>query len=199
MPTALPQVWLVRHGETAWSLSGQHTGRTDIPLTAHGEEQARALQSELRQHHFASVLSSPLVRASRTGELAGFAGTLQTSPDLLEWDYGRYEGLRTADIRAQRPEWNLFEHGGPGGESLADVVARAARLIEAVRGNAQDALLFAHRDILRVIAALWVGLRPADAQRLYMDPASISVLSYDHTLQEPIIRSLNWRPLLSSR
>jgi probable phosphoglycerate mutase len=194
MSTALPQVWLVRHGETAWSLSGQHTGRTDIPLTAHGEEQARALQGELRQHHFASVLSSPLVRAYRTGELAGFASTIRTSADLLEWDYGRYEGVRTAEIRAERPDWNLFEHGCPGGESLADVAARAARLIEAIRGNAQDVLLFAHRDILRVVAALWVELRPADAQRLYMDPASISVLSYDHTIQEPIIRSLNLRP-----
>jgi len=187
----LPQIWLVRHGETAWSLSGQHTGRTDIPLTARGEQDAAALKPRLAGHSFAKVFTSPLIRARRTCELAGFGEVAVNDPDLFEWDYGQYEGRRTAEIRAERPDWKPFEDGSPGGETLAQVAARADSVVARLRGLNADALLFAHRDILRVIVARWVGLPAVEAQRFYMDPTSISVLGYDHTASEPIIRKLN--------
>ncbi len=191
MSTALPQIWLVRHGETAWSLTGQHTGRTDIPLTARGEQDAAALKPRLAGHSFAKVFSSPLIRARRTCELAGFAGVAVNDPDLLEWDYGQYEGRRTAEIVVEHPGWKLFEHGSPGGETLAQVSARADSVVARLRALNADALLFAHRDILRVIVARWAGLPAIEAQRFYMDPTSISVLGYDHNASEPIIRKLN--------
>jgi probable phosphoglycerate mutase len=187
----LPQIWLVRHGETAWSLAGQHTGRTDIPLTARGEQDAAALQPRLAGHSFAKVLSSPLIRARRTCELAGFGDVAVNDPNLLEWDYGEYEGRRTAEIRSERPDWKPFEDGSPGGETLAQVAARADRVVEQLRALNADALLFAHRDILRVIVARWLGLPAVNGQHFYMDPASISVLGYDHNASEPIIRKLN--------
>ena len=187
----LPQIWLVRHGETEWSLSGQHTGRTDIPLTAHGEQVAAALKPRLAGRVFAKVLSSPSIRARRTCELAGFAGVAVNDPNLFEWDYGQDEGRRTAEIVAARPGWKLFEDGTPGGETLAQVAARADSVVAQLRALNADALLFAHRDILRVIVARWVGLPAVEAQRFYMDPASISVLGYDHDASEPIIRKLN--------
>ena len=187
----LPQIWLVRHGETAWSLSGQHTGRTDIPLTAHGEQSAAALKPRLAAHSFAKVFTSPLTRARRTCELAGFGALAENDPDLLEWDYGQYEGRRTAEIVAERPDWKLFEDGSPGGETLAQVAARADSVVARLRALNGDALLFAHRDILRVVVARWVGLPAVEAQRFYMDPASISVLGYDHNASEPLIRRLN--------
>jgi probable phosphoglycerate mutase len=187
----LPQIWLVRHGETAWSLAGQHTGRTDIPLTARGEQDAAALQPRLAGHSFAKVLSSPLIRARRTCELAGFGDVAVNDPNLLEWDYGEYEGRRTAEIRSERPDWKPFEDGSPGGETLAQVAARADRVVEQLRALNADALLFAHRDILRVIVARWLGLPAVNGQHFYMDPASISVLGYDHDASEPIIRKLN--------
>jgi broad specificity phosphatase PhoE len=188
---ALPQIWLVRHGETAWSLSGQHTGRTDIPLTAHGEEVAAALKPRLAGRTFAKVFSSPSLRARRTCELAGFGDVAVNDPDLFEWDYGQYEGRKTADIIVERPGWKLFEHGNPGGETLAQVAARADSVVARLRALNADALLFAHRDILRVITARWAGLPAFEAQRFYMDPASISVLGYDHDATEPLIRKLN--------
>ena len=191
MNTTLPQIWMVRHGETAWSLSGQHTGRTDIPLTEQGERDARALQPRLAKHSFAKVLSSPSIRARRTGELAGFAGSMQIDEDLLEWDYGLYEGRTTAEIRAEHPGWNPYQHGCPGGENLGDIATRAERLIASARAEQRDVLIFAHRDILRIVAARWIALPPLEARRLYLEPASISVLSYDHTLEEPILRTLN--------
>jgi probable phosphoglycerate mutase len=191
MHTGLPQIWLVRHGETAWSLSGQHTGRTDIPLTERGEQDARALKARLEKHSFAKVWSSPSSRARRTGELAGFADSLEVDADLLEWNYGIYEGRRTADIRIEQPGWNPFDHGCPGGENLADIAVRAERLIAKLRVEGRDVLIFAHRDILRIVAALWASLPAIQARRLYLEPASISVLSYDHTIEEPIIRTLN--------
>jgi broad specificity phosphatase PhoE len=189
--TALPQIWLVRHGETAWSLSGQHTGRTDIPLTARGEQVAAALKTRLATRSFAKVFTSPLIRARRTCELAGFGELAVNDPDLLEWDYGQYEGRRTAEITVERPDWKLFEDGSPGGETLDQVAARADSVVARLRALNADALLFAHRDILRVVVARWVGLQAVEAQRFYMDPASISVLGYDHNAAEPIIRSLN--------
>ena len=191
MANTFPQVWIVRHGETSWSLGGQHTGRTDIPLTERGEQDARALKARLEHRSFAKVLSSPSIRARRTCELAGFAASVELSNDLLEWDYGRYEGQRTADIRAEHPGWSPFVHGCPGGEQLSDIAARAERLIATIRTGPSDVLVFAHRDILRIVAALWAALPALEARRLYLEPTSISVLSYDHTLDEPIIRSLN--------
>jgi broad specificity phosphatase PhoE len=191
MSTAFPRVYLVRHGETAWSLSGQHTGRTDIPLTAHGVEMARGLRTRLQDKTFSVVLSSPLSRARHTAELAGFADVMQIDADLMEWDYGRYEGQRTVDIRAERPGWGLFENGSPGGETIADVADRAERVIARIRAQDGDALLFAHRDILRVLAACWVSLPPIDGRRFNLEPASISILGYDHQLTEPLIQVLN--------
>ena len=191
MTGPLPQIWLVRHGETAWSLSGQHTGRTDIPLTARGEHDAAALEPRLAGRTFARVLSSPSIRARRTCELAGFGSIVVNEPNLFEWDYGQDEGRRTAEIRLERPDWKLFRDGSPGGETLAQVAARADAVVDQLRALNADALLFAHRDILRVLAARWVGLPAVEAQRFYMDPASISVLGYDHDASEPIIRKLN--------
>jgi probable phosphoglycerate mutase len=191
MAASLPQFWLVRHGETAWSLSGQHTGRTDIPLTAHGEQEAAALRTRLAGRTFSKVLTSPLLRARRTCELAGFGNVAVNDPDLLEWDYGQDEGRRTAEIVATRRGWKLFRDGSPGGETLAQVAARADSVVAQLRALNADALLFAHRDILRVIAARWIELPATEAQRFYMDPASISVLGYDHNVTEPIIRQLN--------
>jgi probable phosphoglycerate mutase len=152
MSNILPKVYLVRHGETAWTISGQHTGRTDIPLTERGERDAQELSARLRGLTFAKVLTSPLQRARRTGELAGFGESAQADPDLTEWDYGAYEGRRTSDIRAERPDWRLFEDGCPGGETLVEVGTRADRVIARVRALGGDVLVFAHRDILRILA-----------------------------------------------
>jgi broad specificity phosphatase PhoE len=188
---ALAQIWLVRHGETEWSLSGRHTGRTDIPLTARGEQDAAALKPRLAGRQFAKVLSSPLIRARRTCDLAGFAAVAVNDANLLEWDYGQYEGRRTAEIRVERPNWKPFEDGSPGGETLAQISARADGVVDQLRALNADALLFAHRDILRVLVARWVGLPAVEGQRFYMDPTSISVLGYDHDASEPIIRKMN--------
>jgi probable phosphoglycerate mutase len=187
----LPSVYLVRHGETAWSLSRQHTGRTDIPLTARGEDDARALQGRLQGVPFEQVITSPLIRARRTAELAGLADRLQIEPDLMEWDYGEYEGRRTSEIRRDRPRWNLFEDGCPGGESVEQVAGRADRVIARLRSARGDTLVFAHRDILRVIAVRWVSLPAIEGRRLYLETASTSILGYDHDIDEPVIRGLN--------
>ena len=187
----LPKVYLVRHGETAWTMSGQHTGRTDIPLTERGERDALELSTRLRGLTFANVLTSPLQRARRTGELAGFAACAQADPDLMEWDYGAYEGRRTSDIRAERPGWDLFEDGCPGGEILADVSTRADRVTARLRALDGDALVFAHMEMLRILAARWIAQPALNARRLYLETASLSVLGYDHDLDEPVIRLWN--------
>jgi broad specificity phosphatase PhoE len=191
MSNILPKVYLVRHGETAWTISGQHTGRTDIPLTERGERDAQALSARLRGLTFAKVLTSPLQRARRTGELAGFGECVQADPDLMEWDYGDYEGQRTVDIRAERPGWRLFENGCPGGETLEELSARADRVIARVRALEGDVLVFAHRDILRILIVRWIALSALEARRLYLATASVSALGYDHGLDEPVIRLLN--------
>lgn len=191
LPTMFAELWLVRHGETEWSRSRKHTGLTDIALTAQGERDAKNLQPRLQPHTFSKVFCSPLQRARQTCELAGFAGAFELDENLLEWNYGEYEGLLTTEIRERHPGWNAFEHGCPGGENLRDVATRAERFIEKVRSIEGNVLAFAHRDILRVISVLWIGLPARAAQRLYMDPASISRLGYDHSLQEPILRTLN--------
>ena len=190
----LPVAYLVRHGETEWSLSGRHTGRTDLPLTARGEEDARALGPVLQGLRFTKVLTSPLQRAARTCELAGFGTMAEADPDLLEWDYGLYEGRKTADIRAERPDWELFRDGCPEGETPAQVALRADRVIRRVRASGGDALLFSSGHILRVLAVRWVGLEPVTGQFLRLSTASLSVLGYEHSRSEPAILHWNTRP-----
>ena len=187
----LPKICLVRHGETAWTISGQHTGRTDIPLTVRGERDAQALSARLRDRTFATVLTSPLQRARRTGELAGFGESAEVDADLLEWDYGAYEGRRTADIETERPGWHLFEDGCPGGETVEEVGARADQVIARIRAHPGDVLLFAHRDILRVLAARWLGLAAREGRYFYLSTASLSVLGYHHDVDEPVIQLWN--------
>jgi probable phosphoglycerate mutase len=184
-------VYLARHGETAWSLSGQHTGLTDLPLTANGERQAVALAPRLHGIPFAGVFTSPLQRAVRTSALAGFATRAVVDADLVEWNYGAYEGKRTADIQAARPGWNLFRDGCPGGESAADASARADRVIARVRAIAGNVLLFSSGHILRVLAARWTGLAPTEGRVLVLSTATLSVLGYEHDLSEPVIRRWN--------
>lgn len=187
----LPYVCLVRHGETAWSLSGQHTGRTDIPLTDRGEEAARALQARLGGMRFSDVFTSPLQRAQRTCELAGFGSVAKADADLVEWGYGEYEGRRTAEILVTSPTWRPFEDGYPGGETAADVGARADRIIARARACTGNVLLFGHRDMFRVLAARWLQLDPIEGRRFYLDTGGISLLGYDHNLNEPVIRLWN--------
>ncbi len=188
---SLPRVYLVRHGETAWTISGQATGRTDIPLTEQGERDAQGLAARLRDLRFANVFTSPLQRAQRTAELAGFGDRSEADPDLQEWDYGAYEGRRTADIRAERPGWRRFEDGCPGGETADEVGTRADRVIDRVRSCQGNVLLFAHRDLLRVLAARWLGLAAREGRYFYLVPASVSMLGYDHGLDEPVIHRWN--------
>jgi probable phosphoglycerate mutase len=188
---ALPVVYLARHGETAWSLSGQHTGRTDLPLTERGEQQARVLGERLRGLTFVKVLTSPSQRAVRTAELAGFHDMAETVPDLAEWDYGQYEGRRTVEILAERPDWQLFRDGCPGGEFSEQVAERADRVIVWVRAVNGNVLMFSSAHILRVLAARWLGLQPAAGRCFVLSTASLSVLGYEHTLAEPVIRVWN--------
>jgi broad specificity phosphatase PhoE len=191
MSAALPVAYLARHGETAWSLSGRHTGLTDLPLTANGERNARRLGERLARMRFAKVFTSPLQRAARTCELAGFGAVAEVDRDLVEWDYGEYEGRRTSEIRAERPEWQLFRDGCPGGESPYQIGARADRVIGRVRDVGGDALVFSSGHFLRVFAARWLGLEPAAGRYLLLGTASLSALGYEHGEAEPVIRLWN--------
>jgi broad specificity phosphatase PhoE len=191
MKQLLPKIYLARHGETEWSLSGQHTGVTDIPLTANGERNARSLGERLRGTSFVKVLTSPLQRARRTCELAGFGAHADIDPDLVEWNYGDYEGKRTADIRKERPSWFLFRDGCPGGESPQAVGARADRVIARLREINGDGIVFSHGHFLRVLGARWLGLSTTDGRLLLLTTASLSVLSYEHDLDEPVLRLWN--------
>lgn len=191
MNATFPRIVLVRHGETAWSKSGQHTGRSDIPLTAHGEFEARALAQRFAGGRFAHVFTSPLIRAARTCELAGFGAQVSAESDLVEWGYGEYEGRTTVDIRADRPDWELFRDGCPGGESLDDVSARADRLVARFLGCTGDALVFAHRDILRITAVRWLGLPVATAERLLLATTAVSILGRDRAPHRPVIELWN--------
>jgi broad specificity phosphatase PhoE len=191
MSEAPPVVYLARHGETAWSLSGQHTGRTDLPLTERGERNARALGERLRGLEFAEVYTSPLQRAVRTCELAGYGRVAEIDSDLVEWDYGQYEGRRTVEIHAERPDWQLFRDGCPGGESPNQVGARADRVVERVRAVKGDVLIFSSGHFLRVLAARWLGLDAAGGRYLLLSTASLSALGYEHNLAEPAIRLWN--------
>jgi broad specificity phosphatase PhoE len=185
-----PNVYLVRHGETEWTLSGQHTGaRTDIPLTDKGRDQARELFAGLAEHAFALVLSSPLSRALDTCRLAGLGEQVQTTEDLLEWDYGEYDGRKTADIRQDKPRWSVWTDGCPGGESAAEVGIRVDRIVKEAREVEADVVLFGHGHSLRVLTARWLGLPASEGRLFALDPGTISVLSYER--ENPVIRRWN--------
>jgi broad specificity phosphatase PhoE len=183
----LPIIYLARHGETAWTVSGQHTGRTDLPLTARGECNARRLGERLKCVEFARVWTSPLQRATRTCELAGFGAQAHVDRDLVEWNYGDYEGLTTADIRAKRPDWQIFRDGFPGGESFDEIGARADRVVQRVRSIEGAVLLFSSGHFLRVLAARWLGLGTQCAGYFLLSTASLSTLTYEHDRSEPAI------------
>ena len=191
MSESLPVIYLARHGETAWSLAGQHTGLTDVPLTERGEHNARRLGEQLAERVFAKVFTSPLQRAARTCELAGFRARAEIDRDLVEWNYGRYEGLRTSEIHAKRPEWHLFHDGCPGGESPDHVAARADQVVNRVRAVRGDVLIFSSGHFLRVFAARWLGLEPAAGRFFTLNTASVSVLGYENSPAQPVIRLWN--------
>ena len=184
MPGELSRLYLIRHGETAWSLSGQHTGRTDIPLTEQGEQDARKLAERLRAVRFSRVFTSPLQRARRTCELAGLGDVAEIEPDLVEWDYGDYEGQFSIDTRKRRPDWNLYRDGGPGGESPAQVSERVDRLIARFRTLKGNIAIFSHGQVGRVLATRWIGLPVGQAQHFLLSTASLSILGYEHNLAE---------------
>jgi broad specificity phosphatase PhoE len=184
-----PEIVLIRHGETEWSRAGKHTGRTDIPLTELGRQQARALGVALRGRRFALVLTSPLSRADETCRLAGFGEVALKRDELQEWDYGAYEGRTTMDIRKERPGWSIWRDGVPGGETVADVGARADRILAELQKRDGDAAVFAHGHLLRVLAARWLGLEPSEGRLLALDTAAISVLGYEREAQ--VIRLWN--------
>jgi broad specificity phosphatase PhoE len=188
--SALPTVYLARHGETEWSKSGQHTSRTDLPLLPSGEEAAKKLGPRLAGITFTRVFCSPLSRARRTAELAGFAPEIE--PDLFEWNYGEFEGLKSAEISTKRPGWNLFRDGAPGGESPAEVAARVDRLVAKLKSQTGNVLCFAHGHILRVLGVRWINQPVTLATCILLDTARLSVLSFNHhRLEEPAIKAWN--------
>jgi len=188
MSEVLPIVYLARHGETAWTLSGQHTGLTDLPLTERGERNARRLEERLRGVTFAKVFTSPLQRATRTCELAGFGAVAEIDRDLLEWNYGEYEGRLTTDIHRERPDWQLFRDGCPGGESPKEVGTRADRAVKRMRAVGGNVLVFSSAHFLRVFAARWLGLDAAFGKYFVLSTASVSALGYEHNLSQPVIQ-----------
>jgi broad specificity phosphatase PhoE len=191
MSEILHVIYLARHGETAWSATGQHTGLTDLPLTKRGERNALRLRKRLAGFVFAEVFTSPLQRAVRTCELAGFGAVAQRDRDLVEWNYGDYEGLRTSEIRAKRPGWQLFRDGCPNGESPQQIGARADRVVSRIRAIKGDVLIFSSGHFLRVFTARWLGLEPFVGKFFMLDVASLSGLSYEHDLSNPAIRFWN--------
>ncbi|NJD27782.1 MAG: histidine phosphatase family protein [Chloroflexi bacterium] len=184
-----PHLWLVRHGETEWSRLGRHTGLTDVPLTVLGREQALAVGRALAGRSFAAVWSSPLSRALETARIAGFADRVETTDDLLEWDYGADEGRTTAEIRTDRPGWTIWTDGPRDGESATEVEARVDRVIERARRTPGDSLCFAHGHVLRVLAARWLGLRAADGRLLALSTATISILGWER--ETPVVERWN--------
>lgn len=197
MNNALPMIYLVRHGATAWTKTAQHTGRTDLALNEQGEREARELGTRLAGLHIDHILSSPLVRARRTAELALRDTRIEADDELMEWDHGDYEGRSTMDIQSDRPGWNLFRDGCPGGETIDAVGARADRVTDRIRSKAGNVLVFAHREILRVLAMRWIGLAAIEGRGLLLGTASLSLLGYHHDLSEPVIHS--WNGLAISR
>ena len=192
MSKELPIVHLARHGETAWSLTGQHTGMTDLPLTQNGERNARQLADRLKGLTFAKVFTSPLQRARRTCELAGFGAVAEVDGDLVEWDYGQYEGRTSAYILKERPDWQLFRDGCPGGETPQQVGARADRVVSRLRAVPGDVLVFSSGHFIRVLAARWLGLEAgAPGRHFLLGTASLSAVGYEHNLSQPVIRLWN--------
>lgn len=191
MTKPLPLVYVARHGDTAWTESGQHTGLTDLPLTENGERNARRLGERLKGMKFARVFTSPLQRAKRTCELAGFGAIAEIDPDLVEWNYGEYDGLRSDQILAQRPGWDLFRDGAPGGESPAQIGQRADRVVARVRAIGEDVLLFSSGHFIRVLAARWLTLETCAARYFLANTASLSALGYEHEFSHPAIRLWN--------
>jgi broad specificity phosphatase PhoE len=186
-------IYLARHGETAWSLTGQHTGLTDLPLTERGERNARRLGERLRGLAVSQVWVSPLVRARRTCELAGFAEAAQVDADLVEWDYGEYEGRTSAEIHATNPLWRIFRDGCPGGESVAQITARAERVVTKLRALDRPVLIFSSGHFLEMLTIRWLDLPPETAARLFLDTASLSIVGYHRTKSNPVIRLWNCR------
>jgi broad specificity phosphatase PhoE len=184
-----PELWLVRHGETEWARLGRHTGRTDVPLTDAGRAEARTVARKLRGHPFGLVLSSPLSRALETARLAGYRDEVETTPDLMEWDYGADEGLTTTQIRADRPDWSIWAAGPRGGETAAQVAARVDRVIGRVRAAEGDVLIFAHGHVLRILAARWLGEPPKDGRHYALSTATLSVLGWER--DNPVIERWN--------
>jgi broad specificity phosphatase PhoE len=191
MSETLPIIYLARHGETAWSRAGRHTGRTDVPLTDRGEHNARRLGERLRGIVFEKVLASPLARAARTCALAGFGDAAEIDPDLVEWDYGAYEGRTSNEIHAERPGWRLFRDGCPGGEAPAEIGARADRVLARLRTLRGNALLFSSGHITRVLAARWLRLEPAAGALFLLGTGSLSALGYEHGPADPVIQLWN--------
>jgi len=192
MSEALPVLYLARHGETAWSLSGQYTGLTDLPLTDRGRRNAQRLGERLRKLTIEKVFSSPLQRAMQTCNLAGFGSVVQVDPDLVEWDYGQYEGRRSAEVHAEHPDWDLFRDGCPGGESPQQVATRADRVVRRVRDIQGTVLLFSSGHFMRVLAARWLGMSPSENSKYFMlTTASLSALGYENERSRPVIRLWN--------
>ncbi len=189
--SVFPVIYLARHGETVWSRDGRHTGRTDLPLTQQGERNVERLRERLAGLVFAKILTSPLQRAKRTCELVGFGAVAEVDADLVEWNYGDYEGIRTAEIREKRPDWALFRDGCPNGESPADVATRADRVVARIRAIKGNVLIFSSGHFLRVFATRWLGLEPLIGKYLMLDTASLSTLTYEHDLGDPAIRVWN--------
>jgi broad specificity phosphatase PhoE len=187
MTQKLSTIYLARHGETSWSLSGQHTGLTDVPLTERGEQNAKRLGNRLAGHVFAKVFTSPLKRARRTCELAGFGTVAEVDRNLVEWNYGDYEGLRTAEILKANPNWQLFRDGCPHGETPDQVGARADAVVARVREVQGDVLIFSSGHLLRVLAARWLGLEPVAGKFFMLKTASLSALGYENELCRPVI------------
>ena len=187
MSEKLPLIYLARHGETAWSRSGQHTGLTDLPLTERGETEARQLGKRLAGLAFAKVFTSPLQRAAHTCELAGFGAVAEKDADLVEWNYGKYEGLRTAEIHAEASDWQLFRDGCPGGETPAQVGARADRILNRARAANGEVLIFSSGHFLRVFAARFVGLEPSGGKLFTLSTASVSMLGFENNVAHPVV------------
>jgi len=192
MSEVLPVVYMARHGNTAWTLTGQHTGLSDLPLTPDGERNAVRLGERLKGLKFNKIFTSPLQRAARTCELAGFGAAAEIDPDLVEWNYGKYEGLTSAEILRDHPDWQLFRDGAPGGESPEQVGERADRVVQRLRGVAGDVLLFSSGHFIRMLTSRWLGLAPGTGGKYFLlNPASLSALSYEHNLSRPAIRLWN--------
>ena len=191
MKEQLPRIYLARHGETEWSLSGKHTGRSDPPLTEEGRHRAALMGPRLAKLKFTRVLTSPSTRARQTCDISGFGAQAVVDPELQEWDYGKYEAMKTVDILKINPGWELFRDGAPGGESIADVTARADRVVTRLRDVNADVLLFSSGHFLRVLASRWLGMPAGFGAMLVLQTATLSILGYEHDLTEPAIRLWN--------